>query len=126
VAICLTALIVLPAQAGATTKAAWFEGAVIARHVTPPTLWLSADGVLVVQQMRWSSWGPRVARGTGQAQYHGCTPSCGGAQVHYAVVAVTLSDVIACGQHRYYNKITLTKPNGTTLSSGGGQWAPCR
>jgi hypothetical protein len=109
------------AQAGSV----WFEGAVNQGHpVRPSTLWLSADGTLVVFHMHWSQWGGRVAIGKGNAEYHGCTPDCAQAPIHHAAVTVHLWGVRDCHGQDYYNRVTLYKRQGT-LSVRFQHWAPC-
>ena len=103
----------------------WFDGAVLARHVEPSPLWLSADGTLVVLHVRWSRWGGRVAVGTGAASYHGCTPDCGSAPVHHADVTIHLYDIVECSGRAYYNKVTLTPaPEGCRSGTSIGPHAP--
>jgi hypothetical protein len=48
----------------------WFNWAISARHVRPSTVWLSADGTLVVQHVGWGEWG-RTRR---SRQGHGRIP----------------------------------------------------
>jgi hypothetical protein len=102
----------------------WFDGAIIDSHVRPSPLWLSADGTLVVQHVHWSNWGGKVAVGTGVAEYHGCTPSCGQAPAHHVFVTINLWDVVDCGGRSYYNKVTLYKRSGK-LPVTYQRWAPC-
>ena len=116
---CLWSLV--PVAAASTV---WFDGAVVNHHVRPSPLWLSADGTLVVLHVRWRQWGGRVAVGTGTAEYHGCTPSCGAAPAHYAHVTVNLWDIVQCDGQAYYNKVTLYKRHGK-VPVRYQHWAPC-
>jgi hypothetical protein len=121
-ALVLGLAVVPAADAGGSVR---FQGAVNQGHaVRPSTLWLSADGSLVVLHMRWSGWGGSVAAGSGDADYHGCSPNCAQAPVHHAAVTVHLWQVLTCGGQRYYNNVTLYRRNGSVLRYSR-HWAPC-
>jgi len=122
----LTLGLVLGATALARAGTVRFEGAIIQGNpVKPSTLWLSADGTLVVLHMRWSSWGGPIATGKGTAEYHGCTPSCGAAPIHHERVTVHLSNLRVCRGQAYYDRVSVRKHDGGNLSPSYEHWAPC-
>lgn len=117
------------AFAGSATAAGavYFSGAVGGRHVRPSNLALSADGTLEVSQVHWSSWGVSTASGHGQAEYHGCTPSCAQAPDHHARVSIQLSRIRQCGSRSYYTHVRLTRRSGKLLDRRFLRisWKPC-
>jgi hypothetical protein len=116
--------LMLAAAPAAEAGGVWFDGAIVGSHVRPSPLALSADATLVVLHVRWSKWGGKVAVGRGQAEYHGCTPSCGQSPDHYVDVTINLWDVVTCHGRAYYNKVTLYERHGK-LPVGYQHWAPC-
>jgi hypothetical protein len=118
------ALIAVPASAIATA----FVGPVGGAEVRPGTLYLSADGTLVMKRVRWTTWGGSSADGRGIIDYHGCTPNCGTAPEHSQVATVVLSRVVACHGHTYYTlaDIYVTKQRKRRLfASVSGGYATC-
>jgi hypothetical protein len=123
-AVVLLGVIAVPAVAGATV---FFNDVDNQRVVKPRTLLLTGDGTLEVQHVTWSSWGGATAKGSGRAEYHGCTPSCAQARVHHAQVAITLSKIRTCAGKRYYSRVRLTLPSGKLLDKQylEHSFAPC-
>ena len=122
----MTRMFVLATAPVAEATSVWFRGAISqGRLVRPSTLWLSADGTLVVRQVHWSQWGGRVAIGRGTAEYHGCTPQCGTAPIHHAGVTVHLYGIRDCGGQNYYNRAAVITFQGKKLSPRYQHWAPC-
>jgi hypothetical protein len=108
--------------------AVYFQGVTGSPQQRPRTLELTGDGTLFVSGVQWSSWGGPVASGTGNAEYHGCTPNCASAPVHNALVAVRMFGVRACsGGRQFYSGVTLTLNSGALLDKTFMQrsWAPC-
>lgn len=123
----LVAIAALGAPASASARTVHFDGAVRqGPTVRPHTLSLSADGTLEVNRVSWLSWGGKLARGRGTAEYHGCTPSCAQGVVHHVGVAVRLSGIVRCGSRLWYNHVRLIKPSGATLDKNKFSWAPCK
>lgn len=114
-------------SAHASIKRIYFWGAIGGRVVKPKVLSLTVDGTLEVSQVRWTRWGGSIAVGTGQAEYHGCSPSCGAAPPHYAAVTVNLSRIRTCSGRSYYSKVTLFLRSGKQLNASylKRSWAPC-
>ncbi len=108
-------LTVLAAASTATAATVYFTGAAAGRHVKPRTLELTGDGTLEVSQVHWSAWGDPVAKGGGQAEYHGCTPNCASAPVHRAHVSIRLSNIRTCSGRQYYTHVRLTLRSGRLL-----------
>jgi hypothetical protein len=93
----------------------------------PSSLELTGDGTLYVSGAQWTSWGASSATGTGNAQYHGCTPSCAQATPHTALVWIRLSRIRVCAGRQYYSSVTLTTNSGQLLDEQFLQrsWSPC-
>lgn len=130
VLVMVSACVVLVSAAfAASGKTVHFEGAVNnGRTVEPGTLWLSADGTLVVQHVQWSTWGGTTATGRGTAYYHGCTPTCAQAPEHHARVVTKLSRIHVCGKRAWYSTVTLyvrRKGKLRVLFARKTNWAPC-
>jgi hypothetical protein len=105
----------------------YFAGAIAGRRQRPSSLPLTADGTLEVSGVQWASWGGPVATGTGNAEYHGCTPNCASATPHTALVSIRLSTIRTCAGRRYYSSVTLRMNSGRLLDEGFLQrsWSPC-
>ncbi len=108
-------LTVLALASTAAAATVYFTGADAGRHVRPRTLALTGDGTLEVSKVHWSAWGGMFARGSGEAEYHGCTPKCASAPVHHAHVSIRLSNIRSCGVRAYYTHVRLTLPSGRLL-----------
>jgi hypothetical protein len=111
----VTGLIVLAVASTAAAAVVYFSGAAAGRHVRPRTLELTGDGTLEVSKVNWLAWGGLVAKGSGEAEYHGCTPNCAAAPVHHAHVSIRLSNIRSCSGRRYYTHVRLTLPSGRLL-----------
>lgn len=113
----------------ATTAAGpvYFQGVAGPPLQRPGTLELTGDGTLYVNGVQWSSWGSATATGSGNAQYHGCEPSCAQATPHTAFVAIRLSGIRTCAGRQYYSGLTLTLNSGQLLDESFVQrsWSPC-
>ncbi len=115
------------AAPGTITSAAYFEGAVGGPGQKPASLQLTADGTLFVSGVQWTSWGGPEATGSGNAEYHGCTPSCAQATPQTALVSIRLFGLRVCSDRRYYSGVTLTLNSGELLDKQFLQrsWSPC-
>jgi hypothetical protein len=112
-----------------TTNAAtvYFEGAAGGAVERPGSLQLTADGTLIVNSVQWASWGGPTAVGSGDAEYHGCTPNCAQAPVNTALVSIRLFGVRVCSGRSYYSGVNLTLNSGELLDKQFLQrsWSPC-
>jgi hypothetical protein len=120
-------LCALAGTAVASASQTLFAGAVGKAQSRPGQLALSADGTLEVTGVTWQAWGGSRATGSGTAEYHGCTPSCGAARTHHAPVAITLSNPRTCKGRRYYTHVALAERSGKLLDAGFLRisWDPC-
>ena len=112
----------------ATTAAAvYFRGAGGGAQQRPSSLQLTGDGTLFVAGVQWTSWGGPAATGTGNAEYHGCTPNCAQATPHNALVAIRLFGIRVCAGRQYYSGVTLRLNSGRLLDEQFLQqsWSPC-
>jgi hypothetical protein len=117
-----------PSTPGTSTAApVYFQGVTARGAQRPASLELTGDGTLFVHGVQWASWGGPVATGTGNAEYHGCTPNCAAAVVHQAFVAIRLSGVRTCSGRNYYSSATLKLNSGQLLDKQFMQrsWSPC-
>jgi hypothetical protein len=120
-------VLALAGAAVASASQVLFAGAIGPAHVRPGQLALSADGTLEVTGVTWRAWGGSRATGSGTAEYHGCTPSCGAAKSRHAAVAITLSNVRTCKGKQYYTHVALQQRSGKLLDAGFLRisWNPC-
>lgn len=93
----------------------------------PSSLQLTGDGTLFVSGVQWTSWGGPQATGSGNAEYHGCTPNCAQAPTHTALVSIRLFGIRTCAGRQYYSGATLTLNSGQLLDKDFMQrsWSPC-
>ena len=110
-----------------TTGTVSFEGVVGRGRQRPASLELTGDGTLFVSGVQWTSWGGPTATGTGNAQYHGCTPNCAAAPSHSAFVSIRLSGIRVCSGRQYYSSLVLVLNSGQLLDRQYVQrsWSPC-
>jgi hypothetical protein len=80
-----------------------------------------------VNSVQWTSWGGPTAMGSGDAEYHGCTPNCAQAPVHTALVSIRLFGIRVCSGRSYYSGVNLTLNSGELLDKPFLQrsWSPC-
>jgi hypothetical protein len=104
-----------------------FQGVVGRGRQRPASLELTGDGTLFVSGVQWTSWGGPTATGTGNAQYHGCTPNCAAAPSHSAFVSIRLSGIRVCSGRQYYSSLVLVLNSGQLLDKQYVQrsWSPC-
>lgn len=109
------------------TPAVYFEGVAGGPLQKPTSLELTVDGTLYVAGVQWASWGGATATGSGNAEYHGCTPNCAEATPHSALVAIRLSGIRTCSGLQYYSGVTLQTNSGRFLDERYLQrsWSPC-
>ena len=94
--------------------------------VEPASLVLAcADGGDRMTAMRWSSWAPSHAAGTGIQSLNDCTPNCATGHFHDYPVDIALTGSVLVGQHEpfAYTMITLTYrgPRPTTYTTVNGK-----
>jgi hypothetical protein len=104
-----------------------FEGVDGGAHQRPRSLQLTGDGTLFVSGVQWSSWGGATATGSGNADYHGCTPNCATAPLNTALVSIRLSGVRVCSGRHYYSGVELRLNSGQLLDKSflERSWSPC-
>jgi hypothetical protein len=124
----LLALVIAPAAQAQVQ----FQGAVRPPHahtVRPSNLYLNADGILFVGNVRWTAWGGQVAKGYGRAEFHGCSPDCASAPVHHARALVRLSAIKRCRHRSWYSRVTVITRRASgkwrPLQAANTNWAPC-
>lgn len=76
----------------------------------PALILLRQDGSIVVEHMRWRSWGRSVARGRGTYSASDCTPDCAQGQRTNSPARVTLSKPGRVAGRRVYRCVKLTVP----------------
>jgi hypothetical protein len=75
----------------------------------PKTLTLTCgDGNTVLSKLRWSSFGGKSARASGELEMNTCSPDCAGGKVVRYPVSVNAKNIRSCKAGlRVYNKLTL-------------------
>jgi hypothetical protein len=116
-----------PTTSAQTPSAVVFQGVVGPGAQRPRSLELTGDGTLAVTGVQWSSWGGPAATGSGNAEYHGCTPNCAAAPVHMAFVSIRLFGIRRCAGRQYYSAVALRLNSGRLLDRQFLQrsWSPC-
>lgn len=61
--------------------------------IRPPRIFLSEDGSVILDNLRWSGWGTSVARATGIRSASSCTPNCATGKRATSRVVLTLSSL---------------------------------
>jgi hypothetical protein len=72
-----------------------------------------ADGGVLVDQLRWSSWGPTTAVATGVSTVNDCLPNCVSGHEVSDPATVTLADPAPWFQHpdtQRFTKLTMHYP----------------
>ena len=70
-------------------------------HVRPASIVVACgDANFYVDHIRWQSWGPTGARGTGIAHANDCKPYCAAGHFHTFAATVALSKVVQCVKGR--------------------------
>jgi hypothetical protein len=78
-----------------------FTSPAAAGRVRPSSVTLACgDGNFYVTSLRWTSWGPRSAAGTGIGHQNDCTPYCAAGTFHRYRVSLRLDGLRLCGPHR--------------------------
>jgi hypothetical protein len=80
--------------------------------IRPGFISFSADSGNVIENIRWSSWGPDSASGTGTSYLQGCVPNCAEGSMTLVPATVTLS-APAAGQFTW-----ITEARNGQVSSG--------
>jgi hypothetical protein len=74
----------------------------------PRTLILAcADANYSLASLTWHGWGRATATASGKARANDCTPNCAAGHFHSYPVTVTATQLRACGQARYYARLTI-------------------
>lgn len=85
-----------------------------------------ADGGVVIQKIKYSSYGSKTAAGTGTANVNLCEPDCAAGKTKNYKVKFTLSRVTQCGDSYQFRKLQMTytgaKPKGSRTVN---QTFPC-
>jgi hypothetical protein len=104
-----------------------FQGVTARGAQRPASLELTGDGTLFVSGVQWTSWGGQAATGSGNAEYHGCTPTCAQSPVHMAFVSIRLFGIRDCAGRQYYSSVALRLNSGQLLDKQYLQrsWSPC-
>jgi hypothetical protein len=114
------ALIATPALASGTTRAritsakqaTWVPGN--CNGGSPPwtqhpsRIYVTCDGTVVIESLRWRGWNGATAHTTGTLNdVSSCTPNCAQAPRHHYAVQLVASGIGYCGARRVYDEIVL-------------------
>lgn len=70
-------------------------------HVRPSSVVIAcADGNFFFKGIRWRTWGPGGASGSGTAVLNDCTPYCAAGHFHSYPATIALSHVVTCKKGR--------------------------
>lgn len=79
--------------------------------VKPAQLFVTEDGSVVLEHLRWQGWGSSVAHGTGVLSVSNCTPSCAAGKRTTSSAQLTLSKPGSVLGHSVYKCFQLTAPS---------------
>lgn len=79
-----------------------------------------ADAGAYVEKIKWSTWTPDIAHGSGVYTYNDCDPSCAEGTMHSTLTEITLSKPKTFKGKRYLSYLHLQTPDGSPLSDSLG------
>lgn len=86
--------------------------------IRPRHRWLSGDGTVYVDRLRWNSWGGRVARARGRGAVNDCVPGCAQGHMHRGGVHLAAYRIRRkCGR-RWYTRVRVTWVGASPLGGG--------
>ncbi|HEY2258676.1 MAG TPA: hypothetical protein VGH45_03145 [Solirubrobacteraceae bacterium] len=117
----LGALMAVPAVALASTnpKEVWVTDCFSSRFQPKLIVISCGDASNYLDKLRWSSWSPTKAAGSGRDHVNSCTPNCAAGHSKSVRVNVTLSQPRRCrGRlHKVFDKAKLQFPGQTGRNS---------
>jgi hypothetical protein len=88
------------------------EGAI---GVRPRSIDVAADGAL--EDIRWRSWSPERAEGTGSLRSRDCDPTCASGDIEHVGATITLSRPRVCGRASYFDRAVVRVVRGAQPQS---------
>jgi hypothetical protein len=77
-----------------------------------------ADGGIAVKEIRWQSWNPKEAIGTGVYMENDCLPDCASGKFQQTAVEISLRSLIQYKSDFYLKDLVINTTNGNTFPSG--------
>jgi len=77
-----------------------------------------ADGGMAVEEIKWQSWGPKEAVGTGIYAENNCQPDCASGQFIKTPVAISLTSLTEYKSKFYLKDLVITPTSGKNFPSG--------
>jgi hypothetical protein len=77
-----------------------------------------ADGGMAVEEIKWQSWGPKEAVGTGIYAENNCQPDCASGKFIKTPVAISLTSLTEFKSKFYLKDLVITPTSGKNFPSG--------
>ena len=93
--------------------------------VKPKGLQMSGDASWIIDDVRWTSWGGRLAHGTGVSDVDNCTPQCADGKHMTVRSRITLSKIGLLGGDEVYQCISVTSSGPQSFALQRAQQSYC-
>jgi len=77
-----------------------------------------ADGGMAVEEIKWQSWGPKEAVGTGIYAENNCQPDCASGKFIKTPVAISLTSLTEYKSKFYLKDLVITPTSGKNFPRG--------
>ena len=77
-----------------------------------------ADGGMAVEEIKWQSWGPKEAVGTGIYAENNCQPDCASGKFIKTPVAISLTSLTEYKSKFYLKDLVITPTSGKNFPGG--------
>ena len=77
-----------------------------------------ADGGIAVEEIKWQSWGPKEAVGTGIYAENNCQPDCASGKFIKTPVAISLTSLTEYKSKFYLKDLAITPTSGKNFPRG--------
>jgi len=77
-----------------------------------------ADGGMAVEEVKWQSWGPKEAVGTGIYAENNCQPDCASGKFIKTPVAISLTSLTEYKSKFYLKDLAITPTSGKNFPRG--------
>jgi hypothetical protein len=77
-----------------------------------------ADGGMVVEEIKWQSWGTKEAIGTGLYAENNCQPDCASGKFVESPVEISITNLVEYKSKFYLKDLTITAVKGKIFSGG--------
>jgi hypothetical protein len=77
-----------------------------------------ADGGMTVEEVKWQSWGPKEAVGTGIYAENNCQPDCASGKLIKTPVAISITSLTEYKSKFYLKNLVITPTSGKNFPRG--------